>query len=111
MDVKDERDMSAAFSNGDGKETGPSVIQSDDNIRCKNSDADDELDYLPEKLRGALLPFQKEGVKYGLRKEGRLLIADEMGLGKTVEALCVAYKYKDEWPLLIVTPASMRYGR
>ena len=67
-----------------------------------------ELCYLPIKLRRALLPFQRLGVKYGLEKEGRLLIADEMGLGKTVQALCIAYKFKDEWPLLIVAPASMR---
>ena len=66
------------------------------------------LDFLPVKLRKALLPFQREGVKYGLEKEGRLLIADEMGLGKTLQALCVAYKYKEEWPVLIVAPASMR---
>ena len=66
------------------------------------------LDFLPESLRNALLPFQKEGVKYGLEKQGRLLIADEMGLGKTVQALCVAYKFKDDWPLLIVAPASIR---
>ena len=69
---------------------------------------DSALDFLPGSLRNALLPFQKEGVKYGLEKQGRLLIADEMGLGKTVQALCVAYKFKDDWPLLIVAPASMR---
>ena len=32
-----------------------------------------------------------------------------MGLGKTLQALSVAYFYKDEWPLLIVVPSSLRY--
>ena len=32
-----------------------------------------------------------------------------MGLGKTIQAIAVAYYYKDEWPLLIVVPSSLRY--
>lgn len=32
-----------------------------------------------------------------------------MGLGKTLQALSIAYYYKDEWPLLIVVPSSMKY--
>lgn len=33
-----------------------------------------------------------------------------MGLGKTLQALSVAYYYRIEWPLLILTPSSMRYS-
>ena len=33
----------------------------------------------------------------------------QMGLGKTLQAISIAYFYKDEWPLLIVVPSSMRY--
>ena len=40
---------------------------------------------LPKKLLDALLPFQVEGVQFGLRRGGRCLIADEMGLGKTLQ--------------------------
>ena len=40
---------------------------------------------VPATLRGALLPFQVEGVREGLRRGGRLLLADEMGVGKTVQ--------------------------
>jgi hypothetical protein len=40
---------------------------------------------LPEPLRRALLPFQVEGVQFGLRNGGRLLLGDEMGLGKTIQ--------------------------
>lgn len=37
---------------------------------------------LPDGLRETLLPFQRDGVLYGLRRKGRCLIADEMGTGK-----------------------------
>ena len=32
-----------------------------------------------------------------------------MGLGKTLQALSIAYYFKDDWPLLIVVPSSMKY--
>lgn len=32
-----------------------------------------------------------------------------MGLGKTVQAISVAYAYRQEWPLLIVVPSSLKY--
>lgn len=32
-----------------------------------------------------------------------------MGLGKTLQALSIAYYYKERWPLLIIVPASLRY--
>ena len=43
-----------------------------------------------------------------MRHEGRVLLADDMGLGKTVQALAIAAAYRSEWPLLIVTPLSLR---
>ncbi|XP_075685319.1 DNA annealing helicase and endonuclease ZRANB3 [Rhinoderma darwinii] len=72
-------------------------------------DAADRLSCLPEKLRERLLPFQREGVLFALQKQGRCMIADEMGLGKTLQAIAVAYCYRDEWPLLIVVPSSLKY--
>ena len=30
-----------------------------------------------------------------------------MGLGKTIQALAIAYYYKNEWPLLIACPSSI----
>ncbi|KAM0674227.1 SWI/SNF- matrix-associated actin-dependent regulator of chromatin subfamily A-like protein 1 [Gurleya vavrai] len=62
---------------------------------------------LSEDVYKKLLPFQLEGVNQGLNKGGRLLLADEMGLGKTYQALAIVYYYKVEWPLLIVSPASL----
>ena len=59
-------------------------------------------------LYQSLMPFQKEGVRYGIEHEGRVLLADEMGLGKTLQALCIANYYALEWPLLIICPSSLR---
>ncbi|XP_065062913.1 uncharacterized protein LOC135689576 isoform X1 [Rhopilema esculentum] len=67
------------------------------------------LNFLPRDLRKALMPFQKDGIRYGIEKNGRCLIGDEMGLGKTLQALSVAYYFKDDWPLLIIVPSSMKY--
>lgn len=46
--------------------------------------------------------------RYGISKKGRCIIADDMGLGKTIQALGIAAYYQQNWPLLIVTPSSMR---
>ena len=51
--------------------------------------------------------LQREGVKFGIRHRGRVLIGDEMGLGKTLQGMAIAYRYKDAWPMLVVAPASM----
>jgi hypothetical protein len=40
------------------------------------------------------MPFQRDGVQYGLARRGRVLIADEMGVGKTVQALALAACYQ-----------------
>jgi SNF2 family DNA or RNA helicase len=56
------------------------------------------------------MPFQREGVSFCSRNNMRCLIGDEMGLGKTIQAITCAWLMRDEWPLLIVVPASMRYS-
>lgn len=73
------------------------------------SEASAQLDFLPDKLRAKLLPFQKDGIVFALRRGGRCMVADEMGLGKTIQAIAISYFYKEEWPLLIVVPSSLRY--
>lgn len=32
-----------------------------------------------------------------------------MGLGKTIQAISVACIYRQQWPLLVVVPSSLRY--
>jgi len=53
--------------------------------------------------------FQREGVEFGLQKYGRMLLGDEMGVGKTIQAIAIAYLFKHNWPLLVITPASLKY--
>jgi SNF2 family DNA or RNA helicase len=48
--------------------------------------------------------------RFGIERQGRLLIADEMGLGKSLQALAIARMYSCEWPLLIVCPSSVKYA-
>eukprot|EP00923_Selenidium_pygospionis_P046411 GHVN01080007.1.p1 GENE.GHVN01080007.1~~GHVN01080007.1.p1 ORF type:complete len:1122 (-),score=226.22 GHVN01080007.1:78-3443(-) len=71
--------------------------------------AKDVKTLLGDTLQQGLRPFQIEGIEYGLKRNGRVLIGDEMGLGKTLQALGVAAFYHDEWPLLVVCPSSIRF--
>ncbi|OXA46685.1 SWI/SNF-related matrix-associated actin-dependent regulator of chromatin subfamily A-like protein 1 [Folsomia candida] len=75
--------------------------------QSNNDDVD--LSSIDPILVRALIPFQKEGVIFGIKRNGRVLIADDMGLGKTIQALGIAHYYLEDWPLLIVAPSSMRY--
>ncbi|XP_043276402.1 SWI/SNF-related matrix-associated actin-dependent regulator of chromatin subfamily A-like protein 1 [Venturia canescens] len=68
-----------------------------------------DLSPIDSKLTESLMPFQQEGIRYGISKRGRCFIADDMGLGKTIQALGLAHYYRENWPLLIVTPSSVRY--
>eukprot|EP01094_Clydonella_sp_ATCC50884_P019216 TRINITY_DN3704_c0_g1_i7.p1 TRINITY_DN3704_c0_g1~~TRINITY_DN3704_c0_g1_i7.p1 ORF type:complete len:777 (+),score=87.07 TRINITY_DN3704_c0_g1_i7:74-2404(+) len=67
-----------------------------------------DFSQIPPQLFDTLLPFQLRGVQYALSREGRCIIADEMGLGKTFQGLAVAACYRDDWPLLVICPSSMR---
>ncbi|XKL60873.1 hypothetical protein PGB90_007930 [Kerria lacca] len=68
-----------------------------------------DLSRIDNNLLSNLYPFQKEGVQFGVSKNGRCIIADDMGLGKTIQALGIAHYFYNDWPLLIVCPSSMRY--
>ena len=65
---------------------------------------------IPADLRATLLPYQVEGVKFCVARNGRAIIADEMGLGKTIQAIAVACYFQLKWPLLIMCPSSLRLG-
>lgn len=88
----------------------PSVLKmfsNSSNFSVNHKDVD--ISRIEPTLLNSLFPFQKEGIQFGVSKGGRCLIADEMGLGKTIQALGIADYYRDEWPLLVVCPSSMRF--
>ena len=62
----------------------------------------------PDILPPALLPYQEDGVRFGMSRSGCCLIGDEMGLGKTLQALSIAAQYMQEWPVIVVCPSSVR---
>ncbi|XP_075367509.1 SWI/SNF-related matrix-associated actin-dependent regulator of chromatin subfamily A-like protein 1 isoform X1 [Mycteria americana] len=68
-----------------------------------------DLSVVDSKIVTSLMPFQREGVNFAILRNGRLLLADDMGLGKTIQAICIAAYYRKEWPLLVVTPSSVRF--
>ena len=55
---------------------------------------------------GCFPPFL---ASFGVHLKGRVLIADDMGLGKTLQAICLACVYRSKWPVLVVTPSSVRF--
>jgi SWI/SNF-related matrix-associated actin-dependent regulator of chromatin subfamily A-like protein 1 len=67
-------------------------------------------DFIPEHILMQLAPFQKQGVEFILRNEGRALLADDMGLGKTRTSVAAAVAYTREWPVLVVCPSSARHN-
>lgn len=60
-------------------------------------------------LKKELFPFQKEGIQFIERNNGRALIGDEMGLGKTIQSLgWLQYKGKDVLPAIIIVPSYLK---
>ena len=57
-----------------------------------------------------LRPFQLDGAKRIYAFRGRALLADEQGLGKTLQALYWVLKTSKHRPVIIVTPASVKYA-
>lgn len=54
-----------------------------------------------------LLDYQRGGIHYAELKDGRILLADDMGLGKTIQGIGIAKKYIQDWPVVVVAPASL----
>ena len=75
-----------------------------------SKDIKHSINELPNKLQNTLYNFQKEGINFGIEKNGRLLIADEMGVGKTIQAIGIMTIYKDDWPVLILCPSSLKFS-
>ncbi|UXI20409.1 hypothetical protein NH340_JMT06352 [Sarcoptes scabiei] len=78
----------------------------DNAARSKKIDLSEKFD---SEFIKTLYPYQREGIIFGIQREGRCLIADDMGLGKTIQAIGLAIWYRDDWPLIIVCPSSLRF--
>lgn len=89
-------------------------------FRIQGSKKEIEINYQDEKKRLILdLPpymylnlynFQKDGIQFGIKKNCRFLLADEMGVGKTIQAIGLISIYRNEWPVLIICPSSLKYN-
>lgn len=73
-----------------------------------DGDFEERYKQIPADFEEELMPFQREGIRYALRRGGRALIADEMGLGKTLQALGVVAAYREDWPVLVIVPSALR---
>lgn len=65
---------------------------------------------LSDQFHRRLMPFQREGIAFGVKAQGRVLIADEMGLGKTVQAIGVMLHFHQDFPALVVVPSSVKFS-
>ena len=91
------------FYNGD--------IDSEENVVIDYSnDQPKKLTDLPHKFYDKLYSFQKEGIQFALEHKCRLLFADEMGVGKTIQAIALCRLYKEDWPVLVICPGSIKYS-
>lgn len=70
---------------------------------------EEEVPALMREEVGEMLPYQREAVRFGILRGGRLLCGDEMGLGKTLTALAVTFQYREEWPVLVICPPTLRH--
>ena len=84
--------------------------------KCQKMNGDvtaDSESPLLQNILTKLRPFQREAYEFATKSNrqhrGRLLLADEMGLGKTVTSLAIMCAFLQEWPLLVMCPASLRY--
>jgi SWI/SNF-related matrix-associated actin-dependent regulator 1 of chromatin subfamily A len=56
------------------------------------------------------MPFQRDGIAFGIKAQGRVLLADEMGLGKTLQAIGIMLHFHMDFPALVVLPSSVKFS-
>ena len=71
-------------------------------------DEEKTINSLPNNFLSTLYQFQKDGINFGIERKGRILLADEMGVGKSIQAIGIALLYKENWPVLIICPSSLK---
>ncbi len=83
------------------------VNKEKDNQIIKLSKATEASIEIP-KLKGEIYPFQKAGVLFMEKLNGRVLLADEMGLGKSLQAIASTLLHPDKRPILVICPATLK---
>ena len=73
-----------------------------------SKDEPKSIDNLPANFLSILYQFQKDGINFGIERKGRILLADEMGVGKSIQAIGISLLYKENWPVLIICPSSLK---
>jgi SWI/SNF-related matrix-associated actin-dependent regulator 1 of chromatin subfamily A len=71
-------------------------------------DENKTIDSLPTGILSTLYQFQKDGISFGIQRKGRILLADEMGVGKSIQAIGISLLYKENWPVLVICPSSLK---
>jgi len=57
-----------------------------------------------------LFPFQYVGVGFIEAANGRAMIGDDMGVGKTIQSIAYAVLHPEQWPVLVICPANVKYN-
>lgn len=65
---------------------------------------------LSDQFYRRLMPFQRDGIAFGIKAQGRVLLADEMGLGKTLQAIGIMLHFHMDFPALVVLPSSVKFS-
>jgi SWI/SNF-related matrix-associated actin-dependent regulator of chromatin subfamily A-like protein 1 len=61
-----------------------------------------------DKTWKAMMPYQREGVKFGAKANFRFLLADDPGLGKTIQTIALLRYFPEETlPALVIAPATI----
>ncbi|KAI8366541.1 hypothetical protein BD560DRAFT_151396 [Blakeslea trispora] len=63
------------------------------------------LEFVESPMYQQLNEFQREGVRLGIERRGRILYGNENGLGIAKQALALASAYRREWPVLLTCPS------
>lgn len=64
------------------------------------------MDNLKHNLKIEPYPYQREGIKFGLRSK-RIIIGDEPGLGKTLQSIGIV-DTANAYPCLVICPSSLK---
>ena len=70
----------------------------------KATDSDIEI---PTTIKGVLFPFQKAGVQFIERTNGRTLLADEPGIGKSFQSIAWCQLHPEKRPILVICPKTI----